>query len=801
MPPAAWVRVAVALPVHGLYTYAVPATIGALAPGDEVEVPFGTRRVIAWVVEVLDAPDVQDARPVVSRTRDEAAFTPAQLALYRFVADYWLAPLGEVIATATPSGSTARTRRVYVPTDAGIAALAGEGAPVPEGPLASMLREVVARPGATRTGLARRLRDEVDDPARALTAIVTRGWVEGRDEQVQGPRDTERWAVRTPDTDAAAALAGLRGHAVAARALLARLAVGPVRADELESNVLATLVRRGAVRIEERPRTDGLHVGAARTEAPPLNAAQSAVVAAVDGAGTWLLHGVTGSGKTEVYLALAARTLAAGGQVLVLVPEIALTPQLLGRFAGRFGDRVAVLHSQLTGAERLRAWRAIARGDADVVVGARSAVFAPFHALGLVVVDEEHDDSYKQEDGVRYHARDLAVVRAHQSGCPAVLGSATPSLESWENARSGRYRLLQMRDRATPRPVPRLSILDMRQERVPDPAGGKPREPLLAAAVHDAIGEALDAGGKAILLYNRRGYATFVECPGCGAAHECPSCGIALVLHQAARRLHCHTCGYHRPFDPRCATCGSAFEVLGRGTERVAEGVAEAFPGVPIGRMDADTTAGRGAHARILDDFRDGRTRLLVGTQVVAKGHDFPDVHVAAVLGVDHVLGMPDFRAAERTFALVTQLIGRAGRGAAAGRVFLQTRHPEHPVFACVNDMEAFAAHEGHLRRTLGQPPYTRLVLVRLEGVDRAAAHAAAVALAEDARARTVPGVDVLGPSPAPMPRAVGRWRYQVFLRGRNVGVFRTWLRQVVPGWRPVPGVRRIVDVDPRMMM
>ncbi len=801
MPPVGWVKVAVSLPVHGLYTYAVPHHVGVLPEGAEVEVPFGTRKVTGWVVEVLDTSDVEDARSVLARTRDEVAFTPGQLALYRFVADYWLAPLGEVIGTATPSGSTARTRRVYVPTDAGIAALAGEGAAVPDGPLASMLREVIARPGATRTGLSRRLREEVDDPARALTALVSRGWVEGRDEQVQGPRDTERWAVRAPATEDTAALAGLRGHATAARAILAKLADGAVRVDELDAGALATLLRRGAVCVEERPRTDGVHVGEARTEAPPLNAAQSAVIEAVHGAGTWLLHGVTGAGKTEVYLALAARTLAAGRQVLVLVPEIALTPQLLGRFAGRFGDRVAVLHSQLTGAERLRAWRAIARGDADVVVGARSAVFAPFGALGLVVVDEEHDDSYKQEDGVRYHARDLAVVRAHQAGCPAVLGSATPSLESWENARSGRYQLLQLRDRATPRPVPRLSILDMRQERVADPSGGKPREPLLAGAVHDAIADALDAGGKAILLYNRRGYATFVECPGCGAAHECPSCGIALVYHQAARRLHCHTCGYHRPFDPRCAVCGGTFEVLGRGTERVAEGVAAAFPGVAIGRMDADTTAERGAHARILDDFRDGRTRLLVGTQVVAKGHDFPDVHVAAVLGVDHVLGMPDFRAAERTFALVTQLIGRAGRGAAAGRVFLQTRHPDHPVFSCVNDMEAFAAHEGQLRRALGQPPYTRLVLVRLEGVDRAATHAAAVALAEDARARAVAGIDVLGPSPAPMPRAVGRWRYQVFLRGRHVGTFRAWLRQLVPSWRPVPGVRRIVDVDPRMMM
>ncbi len=597
-------------------------------------------------------------------------------------------------------------------------------------------------------------------------------------------------------------MAGLRSNLPQVREVLARVSAGPCRAAELDAKALAVLVKKGLVAIEERPRLDAWQPVPARTTPPPLNAAQEAVVAAVEGEGTWLLHGVTGAGKTEVYLALAARALSAGRQVLVLVPEIALTPQLLDRFAARFGERVAVLHSQLTGAERLREWRRIREGTADVAVGARSAIFAPFRALGLVVVDEEHDDSYKQEEGVRYHARDLAVVRGRFAGCPVVLGSATPSLESWENARTGRYHLVQLLQRATPRAVPTLRVIDMRAEPKEPPTGeGKrPREPLLAAPVREAITEALAVGGKAILLYNRRGYATFVECPGCGASQECPSCGIALVYHQKAGRLECHTCGFHRRFQPNCGVCGSEVEVLGRGTERVEEAVSEAFPGVPVGRMDADTTAERGAHARILDDFREGRTQLLVGTQVIAKGHDFPDVHVAAVLGVDHVLGMPDFRAAERTFALVTQLIGRAGRGSVAGKVFLQTRHPDHPVFACVNDMAAFAEQEGRIRRTLGYPPYTRLVLVRLEGVDRTAALAAASEVARLARARApeFPGVDVLGPTPAPLPRAVGRWRFQVFLRGRNLQAFRAFLKAVQPEWRTAPGVRRIVDVDPR---
>jgi primosomal protein N' (replication factor Y) len=348
--------------------------------------------------------------------------------------------------------------------------------------------------------------------------------------------------------------------------------------------------------------------------------------------------------------------------------------------------------------------------------------------------------------------------------------------------------------------VPALRVIDMRAE--PKLAGpdGRARAPLLSGPVTEALREALDAGGKGILLYNRRGYATFVECPGCGQGQECPSCGIALTYHQQVGRLDCHYCGFHRRFQSACEACGSPVEVLGLGTERVEEVVAQAFPGVPVGRMDADTTATKGAHARILDDFREGRTRLLVGTQVVAKGHDFPDVHVAAVLGVDHVLGMPDFRSAERTFALVTQLIGRAGRGDTPGKVFLQTRHPEHPVFAAINDMERFALEEGRIRRMLGYPPYAHLVMVRLEAEAREAAQGAAAEFARVARglAPAHPGVDVLGPCPAPMVRRVGRWRYQVILRGRERGPFRPFVKALLAAWKAPAGVRRIVDVDPR---
>jgi len=779
-----YVRVAVPLPVHGLFTYAAPA---ALPLGQEVVVPFGKRRVNGWVVETISAPDVPEVKRI-DQVLDRRAFDAQQLTFYRWIADYYLAPLGEVIATATPSGAAVRTRHVYNPTPAGIETIATGS---PEGTAAAVLREIVSRPGITKSALERRLHGEIVDVGKALKAAMDAEWVSFDDVVVEGTQDNEDWITFVGDATK------IPANATKSRAMAEALAAGPRPLAELDAPAIGRMEKTGLVRRETRPKRDPFLGDVAPTPPPVLNAEQTAVVDAVRGKGTWLLHGVTGAGKTEVYLALAERALAEGKQVLVLVPEIALTPQLVSRFAARFPGKIAALHSALTGAERLRAWRRIEAGDAEVAIGARSAIFAPIPRLGLVVVDEENDDSYKQEDGVRYHARDLAIVRARSAGCPVVLGSATPSLESWENARLGRYKLVSIKRRATPRPVPSLEIVDMREELKVDGA-----LPLLAAPVHAALAEALAAGGKAILLYNRRGYASFVECPGCGEAYDCPSCGIAMVYHQAARRLDCHYCGFHRPFQPDCPKCGTTLAILGRGTERVEEGVAEAFPDVPIGRMDADTTSERGSHVRILDDFREGRTRLLVGTQIVAKGHDFPDVHIAAVLGVDHILGLPDFRSAERSFALVTQLIGRAGRGSVPGRVFLQTHHPDHPVFGTIGNMEAFAEQEARVRRMLGYPPWSRLVLVRIESTDRAHARDAAQELAHVARgqARAFSGVDVLGPAPAPMARLVGRWRFQVILRGRDMGAFRAFLQAHHASWRVPTGVRKILDIDPRSL-
>ena len=826
MSPDRYVQVAVPVPVDEPFTYRVPAGM-SLRPGHAVQVSFGRRRLTGYVVGEADGPPpgVRSIKSVERLLDPEPALNPDQLRFCRWAAGYYLSGLGEMIGTALPTPYRGRSRRVHVPTEAGIAALA---VAEEETDLATtILRDVVARPGRTRSAIVRALHGEAEaEPTgRALDNLLRRGLVEVEERVARAPGARVRTVSLLGDPTAHLTAGGARMRSVLARLIEAGGTMDLPLLVQLEGTAARDAVKRLESKglVEQGDREDRTAAEAARASgqagpAPTLNPDQQAALEAITGSEvrTWLLQGVTGSGKTEVYLRAAARVLETGRQVVVLVPEIALTPQLTGRFQARFGDRVAVLHSGLTSAARLREWRRIRAGEAEVAVGARSALFAPFRDLGLIIVDEEHDDSYKQDDGVRYHARDLAVVRGSQLECPVVLGSATPALETWQNARDGRYGLLRMPRRATPRPVPRLEILDMR---------GRPTREPLAEETLEALQAALAAGGKAIVLYNRRGYAPVVECADCGGHYRCPSCGVGMVYHQRRQSVTCHYCGYRVRFQSACGSCGGQLEVLGHGTERIEEALRAAFPGVGIARMDADTTKARGAHAEILERFRSGDARLLVGTQVVAKGHDFPGVHVAAVVGVDHILTMPDFRSAERTFALVTQMGGRAGRGDAPGRVVVQTRHADHFVFrylagrdvpeqpegipANVAAAEAFYAEESRQRGILGYPPFARVVMLRIEGADEGAARQRARDVAQRLRVTAPrgsgpqPAVEVLGPTAAPLSRLVGRWRFQVVLRGRDLPRFRAWLREVRPQLRGAArsGVRVTVDVDPRNLL
>jgi primosomal protein N' (replication factor Y) len=806
-----YARVAVARPLRDpILTYAIPPTVGELQLGHVVLCPLGSTGETGYVVDTSLEPGFDPAKikPLTRLLDPLPAFDARQLEFFRWIADYYLAPLGMVIHTALPSGISARVVRELHPTDEGLQALSRKEE---VGSRAIVLRELVSRRGLTRKGLVRRLREELegDEAERALEALVRAGFAAWADREVAEVKGRVRTLafVRAPE----APVKGTRALAVLEAVERAgtldwptlSAAQGPAARDAANRLVAAGVLAWGE-REDRDPLADAPARGAA--EPPRLNADQEAALAVLcaEGAeGPHLLFGVTGAGKTEVFLGAARAVLARGKQVLVLVPEIGLTPQLVGRFRARFGDDVAVLHSGLTGADRLRQWRRIRAGEANVAIGARSALFAPFRALGLVVVDEEHDDSYKQDEGVPYHARDLAVKLGSTVRCPVVLASATPSLESWQNAAKGRYHLLRLPRRATSRPVPTIELVDLTQ--LPEPPEGLQR-PVLAPIVEQALRDTFGRGGQAIVLYNRRGFATHVQCAACGAAYECPNCAVSMTLHKRIGRLSCHYCGLHLPYHPECPVCRSTeLEEDGRGTERIEDQLAALFPGVGLSRMDADTTAVRGSHAAILDAFREGRTQLLVGTQIVAKGHDFPGVHTAVVVSADRGFRMPDFRAAERTAALVLQVAGRAGRGDVPGRVFVQTWDPGHYVLRHLADLEGFYTQELRLRATLRYPPFTRLVLLRFEGTERREVLQEAERRATDLRAeaRRHPGVEVLGPAPAALPRLVGRWRVQVLVRGSEVRPLRAFLTAVAsvitaPGRR---GVRVSHDVDPRNLM
>jgi primosomal protein N' (replication factor Y) len=533
----------------------------------------------------------------------------------------------------------------------------------------------------------------------------------------------------------------------------------------------------------------------------PLTAAQAeAVTAAREAleAGRFqplLLYGVTGSGKTEVYLQTIATVLARGRQALVLVPEIALTPLTVRRFLARFGSRVAVLHSGLTGGERYDAWRRVRRGDADIVVGARSAVFAPLPRLGLVVVDEEHDPSYKQEEAPRYHGRDAAVLRAKLLGVPVILGSATPSLESWERAQAGRYRLVALPQRIESRPLPRVEIVDLRRTQ-----GG---DRLLSPRLCEAIEACLARGEQVLLFLNRRGFSTLLLCEECGATVGCPHCSVSLTFHATRKRLCCHTCDFERRPPEQCQQCqGAHLRYLGVGTQQLEAAVAVRFPQARVARMDRDTAGGWRAAERVLTSLEQGDVDILVGTQMIGKGHDVPNVTLVGVVSADLALNLPDFRAGERAFALFTQVVGRAGRGDRAGLAIIQTYNPEHYILRAVRgqDYTALWEAERELRRAQDLPPFARAVLAMVSSPDARAAEEGAIEMGRLLRAVRVPGTTVHGPAPAPLYRVRSRYRWHLLVTGRNVGALHRGVAQAGRQLRASPagrGMRLDLDIDP----
>lgn len=587
----------------------------------------------------------------------------------------------------------------------------------------------------------------------------------------------------------------LAGHAAGLPQDELYLLCGPCRP------ILRTLEAKGWVEACTLERQASNDISRIPAEAPVLNPAQQAAVAAIDiegGFKAFLLDGVTGSGKTEVYLKLVEKTIAAGRQVLVLVPEIALTPQLMARFQRRIPSPLALLHSGLGDKERQQAWSLAAKGQAEVVLGTRSAIFTPLPRLGLILVDEEHDLSFKQQEGFRYSARDLAVVRAQRQDCPVILGSATPSLESLLNAQKGRYQRLILPERAGGARPPRLDLIDIRATTLD--AG-------LSPALLRYMEQTLAAGNQVMLFLNRRGYAPVITCHHCGWLSECPRCDARMTLHLGTPMLWCHHCGHQRRTPRQCPECGGEdLRPLGQGTERLEELLSKRFPDRPIARIDRDSTRRKGSLERVLGEIKAGKYPILLGTQMLAKGHHFPDVTLVGILDVDQGLFGADYRAAERMAQLIEQVSGRAGRAEKPGRVLIQTRHPDHPLLQTLvhQGYGAFAKECLRERQEAQLPPFSHQVLLRAEAQSGEAPMAFLSEAAEVARALVSPRVEIWGPVPAPMERRAGRVRAQLLLQAPQRGELQALLGTWLPQLERLKSCRRVrwsIDVDPQEML
>ncbi len=815
-----YAEVAVTLPVPGRYHYRVPEHLAGRAQvGARVLVRFGPRKVTGVVVRSnTSPPDGITPIDLSEVLDDEPALTPDLVELCLWVAEYYEAPPGEVMRAALPAGSGINARSVIVLTAAGRAIAEGQGSALPAKQRA-VLAKLLGAPLAT-TGLPKGTRAIID-------ALTTQQLVETRDHREIARTRLKRERVVQLAVELAAAREEVARSPkkFAVIEVLARGSVVPIDAIEKQLTgakvAIRELAKLGIVKVSDRELPidavttgDSMHVGP-----PPILTDEQAVAVAEisamfrgsfpgeptagEPAATratftpFLLHGVTGSGKTEVYLRVIAEALEAGKTALVLVPEISLTPQLAARFRARFGDLVAILHSGLTEQARLGEWSRLRRGDARIAVGARSAVFAPLEGLGVIVVDEEHDGSFKQDEGVRYHARDVALVRGQRAGAVCVLGSATPSLESSAHAERGQYRLLRLTVRPTARPMPTVEIIDLRTF-IPD------GDAMLSAPLRTAIAETLAAGDQTILFLNRRGFATFVLCRACGHSFRCPHCSVSLTYHRHSDRLSCHYCGFQQRVPeicPKCSTNGS-IERKGLGTEKVTDAVSVMFPEARVARLDRDVATGAKIEA-VLARVARREVDLLVGTQMVTKGHDFPGVTLVGVLCADTGLNLPDFRASERTFQLLAQVAGRAGRGDRPGRVLIQTYRPHAAavVAAATHDYASFFVAESAARAELGYPPHGRLIAVRIDGPDEheVAGTAQRLAqLAESMARRPDLGavVEIRGPVAAPIERLRGRTRWQIWLRSTDRHALRRVARSVLGA--EVPSAVRIgLDVDP----
>ncbi len=821
-----YARVVFPLPQDLSFSYAIPNHLASIVqPGARVLASLGRSVREGVVVGLMEQPELPDSsieiKPLVDCLDDSPTFSDELLALTKWIAEYYLSSWGEALKSAIPAAVRTQQRRVVhlLATDKQIEVMKKRM------PLQTRILSILRQDGdLSPNQLSRRIGRGYSKLRPVISTLQEKGLVELKSDfqSKSKPYTTLVASLAKPLSELETEIPNLAKRAPKQAQILEFLIAQSRNSENLDwsTSDLIKHANTGLMTLRALERKGMIHITSVQVvrnplslEAVPstqpltLNTNQVRALEAIQAAmnqnrrDTFLLHGVTGSGKTEIYMQAIAIALKQGNGTIVLVPEIALTPQTISRIVGRFGARVAVLHSNLSDGERYDQWQRIRTGDAEIVVGPRSAIFAPMPNLGLIVVDEEHETSYKQADASpRYHARDVALKRSELVDCPVILGTATPSLESFYRAQAGEYHLLSLPSRVSNIKMPPVQIVDMREELE------KSNRTIFSVPLRRAIENRLSQQEQVILFLNRRGFSTYVFCRACGHVERCNDCSISLTFHLHTKRMVCHHCNYERPTPVGCPQCGSIyFRYFGLGTQQVEQQAIKAFPKANIKRMDTDSTTHKDAHRKILDAFRTGEIDILVGTQMIAKGLDFPNVTLVGVISADTTLNLPDFRAGERAFSLLAQVAGRSGRSQAGGEVIIQTYMPEHYSIQASqeHDYLRFYRQEIGYREEFLYPPFSHAVTIVLRGaVEKEVIHVANYLLncLEKLQAERFSDVEIRGPVAAPLSKIMGKFRWHFLLRGKHVEKLRELIRRAVetlPSAVSTKNVDLIVDIDP----
>ncbi len=801
-----YVNVALNIPADKLFTYEVPENLQpAVQVGKRVFVPFGNRKRTGFIVAISDTCTLAGVKPVQEILDDEPLFGDADLSFYSWIAEYFMYPLGKTLAELIPSGSEKKDFLWITP-------LVADDDLVLSSAQKYLLSLIQQHPrGITLNNLS--AISSLKNTSSIVHNLQLAGWVKIQARQTrQLAARTEKFVRLADDKIAGVKLTARQSALVEFMQTHKVMALGDlIEKANTSKAVVKNLHEKGMIVLssEEKIRTASLTSSIEKDRSDfLLNAEQQQAFSEIcrhlekNAFAPILLHGVTGSGKTEVYLNAIEEVLKKGGSAIYLVPEIALTPQLISRIAGRFDEqKIAVLHSGIAEAVRFDQWRQIKRGKISLVIGARSALFAPLPHLKLIIVDEEHDASYKQDDRLCYHARDLAVLRAQQIGAVVVLGSATPGVRSYYNAKIKKYFRLGLSERVENKPLPRVEIVDMKAQKEMQ---GK--IPILSRELIAEMEETLGRNEQVLLFLNKRGFDTFLVCADCGYNFRCPNCDVSLKSHLTEKLVKCHYCDYTIKALPLCPSCkGSRILSYGTGTQKLEKEIERLFPAARVRRMDSDTTAKKGSQEEILHDLQEKEIDILVGTQMITKGHDFPFITLVGVIAADTSLNMPDFRAAEKTFQMLTQVAGRSGRGSTPGKVIIQTFNPQHYALrhAQNHDYPSFYAEEIEHRKALQYPPFGRIINIRLSSTNKEAMDeqtAAAGKLARKLSAKRGNVAEIIGPAESPLSKIQGRLRRQMLIKGRDIKILHAIAWEILEKCAN-SAVRVSIDVDPENFM